>query len=1009
MNPKNIPHPKLLAAAVVLSAALLGFPTASAQTPPTPDTTFNQAISTTFSDAGNWSPGLPVAGDDAKIDDTKTAAMTQTNANTLFGSLTLGVGSTINLAASNATGLATGQDIYFSNDSQLNFTSGSTNRAADYLLLSGATARLSPGSNTIPQGTVTGDGTTILNVNLTGQTFLRWTTSGFSGAMNFTASAAQYVQITRFGTAPIVGPGITNFGNNVRTQLEQGNRIDDSATVVLTGSSGGASNIKFDLGGNSETIGNLTIDSPTGATASAPTLRGSSALTVTGTTTFQGTADAVNIDTTGATNNLLTTDSMTFGGTGTWAVSGDGRIRLNAASGTRTITTTADASISNTLTGTQGFTKEGAGTLTLNGTNIYTGTATVNAGTLSLGNGTSSTALSDIGGLAVVSPAVVNLNYTGSDAVLSLNLDGSPAAAGTWGATGSGATHINDTFFTGTGVINNLNGNTGLNGVLFWDGGTQDILTDGDAISAGGTGIWDNAILNWDSGTIAHAAWLNTTAATAYFGGTTGTVTLGADMNIGNMVIEVPDAGTSGYFIGGTAEDNTLNFGGDKTITVTATGPNSSNYHTIRAGIAGSPTLNITGPNNNGMFFALEPPTGVTQTLGTINIFNTLASNKQLRLGGQSIGNVADAVTWTVTGNQLQVRKQDSTNGGPNGSSWTINQNISLADGRLIVDEGTLTMGGTDNFMSHSIEVESGGRLVLNGNWRIRDENEDFRVKSGGIVAPGGSIGTATFNWNSTRNDPSVGLVDLQTGSTYEWEVGASATDVIALTEPVVGGNAELVVASGTTLKVVDAGGSPSPTDKLTVFTYASGVVAPSAATLQTNMTIDLSGTTWTGSGTWGVDIDESGNGTIYITGIDGSAGPDNPYSTWASVNAPSGDPDDDFDGDGVPNAIEFALGGDKNTNDLDQLPVVADDGTNMTFTFVRDQDSADAGVSTVIEVGTDLVSWPSTYTVGADTGNSTDGVTVSDNEDGTDTVVLTVAKAPDAKKFARLKVVVTP
>ena len=105
---------------------------------------------------------------------------------------------------------------------------------------------------------------------------------------------------------------------------------------------------------------------------------------------------------------------------------------------------------------------------------------------------------------------------------------------------------------------------------------------------------------------------------------------------------------------------------------------------------------------------------------------------------------------------------------------------------------------------------------MLQGNWRIHDENEDFRVLSGGIVAPGGSVGTATFNWNSSRSDPSVGLVDLRTGSTYEWEVGAgNTTDVISLTEPVANGNAELVVAGGTKLKVIDAGGSPSAGDQL--------------------------------------------------------------------------------------------------------------------------------------------------------------------------------------------------
>ena len=149
-----------------------------------------------------------------------------------------------------------------------------------------------------------------------------------------------------------------------------------------------------------------------------------------------------------------------------------------------------------------------------------------------------------------------------------------------------------------------------------------------------------------------------------------------------------------------------------------------------------------------------------------------------------------------------------------------------------------------------------------------------------------------------------------------------------------------------------------------------------------------------------------AGTGTLTVLSGPGTG---SPYDSWANVNAPTGNPDDDFDGDGVPNAIEFVLGGLATTNDLDKLPAVATSGGNLTFTFVRDRDSVDASVSVEIEVSTDLATWPDVFTVGADTGSSTAGVTVTDNLDGTDTIALTVAQAPDEKKFARLKVVITP
>ena len=81
-------------------------------------------------------------------------------------------------------------------------------------------------------------------------------------------------------------------------------------------------------------------------------------------------------------------------------------------------------------------------------------------------------------------------------------------------------------------------------------------------------------------------------------------------------------------------------------------------------------------------------------------------------------------------------------------------------------------------------------------------------------------------------------------------------------------------------------------------------------------------------------------------------------YDTWKTANAPGSHPDDDTDGDGVTNAVEFVLGGTSATNDLDKLPVVATNATDMTFTFKRKQSSIDPKTSVAIEVGTDLVTW---------------------------------------------------
>ncbi len=99
--------------------------------------------------------------------------------------------------------------------------------------------------------------------------------------------------------------------------------------------------------------------------------------------------------------------------------------------------------------GSGGFSKQGAGTLTLSGRNTYSGATAVQAGVLALAN---QAALGE-GPLNVSSGAKVALNFTGQSDVTQLTLGGSVQTAGTYGSSSSSATHKNDTWFSGPGVI----------------------------------------------------------------------------------------------------------------------------------------------------------------------------------------------------------------------------------------------------------------------------------------------------------------------------------------------------------------------------------------------------------------------------------------------------------------------------------------------------------------------------------------------------------------------------
>jgi hypothetical protein len=81
--------------------------------------------------------------------------------------------------------------------------------------------------------------------------------------------------------------------------------------------------------------------------------------------------------------------------------------------------------------------------------NTYTGNTSVDAGTLSIAH----PYLADTSDVLLLTGGIFNLNFAGSDTINRLFFDGVAQAVGTYGATGSGATFINDSFFTGTGVL----------------------------------------------------------------------------------------------------------------------------------------------------------------------------------------------------------------------------------------------------------------------------------------------------------------------------------------------------------------------------------------------------------------------------------------------------------------------------------------------------------------------------------------------------------------------------
>lgn len=213
-----------------------------------------------------------------------------------------------------------------------------------------------------------------------------------------------------------------------------------------------------------------------------------------------GSGASLNIDT-GATARLAnsgTYNDLTINVTGSGG-SGPGALRMesgtlssscavnllgNASIGGFTVTSNIAAVIADGGNG-YSLTKSGDSTLSLTGVNTYTGDTLVNGGKLRISN----PYLANASGIVIGATSVLDLNFDESggevsDTVNTLTIGGVQQPAGVYGASGSGATTINDTNFAGSGTLTVLNGPAAANDYAAW--------ASANGITGGASGDSDN-------------------------------------------------------------------------------------------------------------------------------------------------------------------------------------------------------------------------------------------------------------------------------------------------------------------------------------------------------------------------------------------------------------------------------------------------------------------------------------------------------------------------------------
>ena len=728
-------------------------------------------------------------------------------------------------------------------------------------------------------------------------------------------------------------------------------------------------------------------------------------------------------------NGVITLDatrtagSLTFGNangyTWTLASSGGSLLTLDTPSGTPSITTQdVDTTISAVIAGSEGFSKSGPGTLILSGANIYTGNTAVDGGVLSVSNFASNGNSSNIGAGTTMSFNGGTLRYTGTNVPgnnfnrnITLNAGGGTLDFGGtsfWFTTGviSGPGPLTK---TGTGQLIMQDSNI-YDGITYLNGGEIQLRN----LNALGSTVGRTIVANG--------------ARLCAGGGLTGTVTEPLELNGnggGSGALQSNDGGTNVTYAGAItlASDSGVgsNTGIDFTISSQIGGSGglvklSSDAVTI-AGSAGNTYAGTTTLGSTGKLI-LAKTGGAVAIPGNINISTTAWNGNSMGIVLAADEQIADTavISWTGGdyGGTLRLNGHTETIGGLNSTASGLDPEIE--------NRG---YGDTTSYSNATLVINTVGSNVYSYNGGIRDMDQGtgsgvillVKAGTGTQILNGGmsSAGTTTVNGGTLEIDcvSSAVATTVNSGATLRGTGGVTGALTVNAGGTIAPGNgAGTFTAGPTTINgtyACDLDGANA--DRLTV----TGSLDLTAATLAINVintpTADsyvIASYTSTLTNTFSMVNDmPTGYSLQYDAANSQIKLVKSGYSSWAALHGLSGNPTADYDGDGLPDVVEYVLGTNPTTANSGGPSASLADG-NLVFTFQRDHASLTSDISLSVEVSTDLANWPGVYHVGADTASSDAGITVTDN--GTyDTVTLTVPQAPDAQKFARLRVIVTP
>ncbi|MGO4670249.1 autotransporter-associated beta strand repeat-containing protein [Bosea sp. 2RAB26] len=681
------------------------------------------------------------------------------------------------------------------------------------------------------------------------------------------------------------------YGSNNRFEVQAGSNIVGNVVVA-----GGGTNNVFALGGtgsNSFNVVDLT-STYTGFTAFEKTGAGtwvlsSSTAAVTPWTVTHGTLSVSSDASLGDTAGALTLNGGTLQVTGSAFTSTTRNVVLGGDGGGFDIATANDVFVLfGSVTGPGRLSKTGAGWLSLNGVNSYSGGTTVSEGTLvvqatgALGTGSVTIDAAGAGSASMIfgtSASAGTLPISLANANSFLTFADSSSAGGAE-IDNNGTVAFNDDSSAGNARIANdrrlyFGGNATAGHAVIT--ATSAATHFSDNSTAGGATLINNAgsFLRFFDSSTAGSATINNNAGLAFLGGSTAgsaTITNNASVNF---------AGTS------TASS----------AMITNNAGSSVNF--LDRSTAGSATI----INNASLDFYDTSTAGDARLITAAAGSTSFNGTGPLGDGRVSAGSIEGAGSYSLRSLELTV--------GSNGLSTEVSGVISGAGGSLIkTGAGTLALSGTNTYSGATLV--NAGSLIVNGSIASSTVSVGSGATLGGSGTIAGAVTIGSGGTLSAGNSPgtlTVRSLTLNSGSNTVFElntpgvVGGATNDRIIVNGAGPSGNLQLGgtvtanVASAGYYRLFDVtrGGTISGSfDTLALsapsVSGAAGTLynAPSGSPTQVNLAVVGAGQNlqfWDGADRIGNGAVDGGSGTWNAgntnwTKTPGEAGVN---ATWAS------------------------------------------------------------------------------------------------------------------------------